>query len=178
MLSALLVSAAGPNDGPLPSTPLTTYAALPASSAALLAPAVVLLLWTLLVEVYLYSVRIPALMRLQRSKKFEFDPAKHTKVDWHKAMPNTDRFASDNFTHLHEQPTAFYAVVALLALLGAGSADNVVTVRLAWTYSILRIVHSVWQCTINNIPVRFGLFIASSAVLAALTVRAAALTLF
>jgi len=178
MLSTLLVSAAGAAGTSVPASPVTTYAATPASAAPLLAPMVALLAWTLLMEVWLYSVRLPAFMELRRKGLFRFDPAKHTKADWQKAMPKEERFVSDNFTHLHEQPTCFYAVVVVLALLGAGSADNTITIGLAWTYTALRIVHSIVQCTINKIPVRFTLFVVSGGVLAALTLRAAALTLF
>ena len=48
---------------------------------------------------------------------------------------------------------------------------------LAWTYVGLRVVHSVFQATVNVIEVRFVLFFVSSLVLAALTLRAGLLAL-
>ena len=42
----------------------------------------------------------------------------------------------------------------------------------------LRIVHSIWQATVNKVPVRFMLFLAGSLVLVFLAYRALSLTLF
>jgi hypothetical protein len=67
-------------------------------------------------------------------------------------------------------PTLFYAVGLALAMLGDASAWSV---NLAWTYVGLRVVHSVFQATVNKIEVRFTLFALSSLVLMALSVRAA-----
>jgi hypothetical protein len=80
---------------------------------------------------------------------------------------------SHNYTHLMEQPTLFYATVMILALAGAGRID----VALAWTYTVLRVVHSLYQATINRVTVRLMLFQVSSLVLIALAIRALALTL-
>ena len=78
-----------------------------------------------------------------------------------------------NFTHLMEQPTIFYPVVIILALAGPTIGDA----RLAWAYVALRVVHSIWQATINTIPVRASLFFISTFVLIALAVRAVIATL-
>ena len=80
---------------------------------------------------------------------------------------------SHNYTHLMEQPTLFYAIVVILAIMGAGATD----VLLAWAYVGLRIVHSLWQATVNKLPVRFTLFFISTGCLLALAIRAAAATL-
>ncbi len=77
---------------------------------------------------------------------------------------------ADNYNHLHEQPTLFYAV-ALAAQL-AGAADGV-AVALAWAYVALRIVHSFVQATENVIPLRFAVFTAGSFVLMGLLVKTA-----
>lgn len=78
------------------------------------------------------------------------------------------RWKADNYNHLFEQPTIFYPVVIIAALLpGSGSAD----LALAWTYVALRVVHSVFQATINRIEVRFVLFFVSSLELLALVTR-------
>jgi hypothetical protein len=69
-----------------------------------------------------------------------------------------------------EQPTVFYAVALALALLGQGDGVNA---TLAWVYVALRVVHSVFQATVNKIEVRFALFALSSLVLIALSVNAA-----
>jgi hypothetical protein len=72
--------------------------------------------------------------------------------------------------HLVEQPTLFYAVVFILALLGAGAGWNA---TLAWAYVALRVLHSLVQATFNRIAIRFLLFALSTLVLIALTLHAA-----
>lgn len=85
-------------------------------------------------------------------------------------LPATVRWKADNYNHLMEQPTVFYAVALSLALLGQGSGTNA---TLAWAYVGLRVVHSFVQTLVNKIEVRFGMFVLSSLVLIALTVNAA-----
>jgi hypothetical protein len=68
-----------------------------------------------------------------------------------------------------EQPTLFYAVVAILALAGMSGGLNT---QLAWGYVVLRILHSIWQATVNTIPIRFGLFILSTICLIGLSLHA------
>ena len=82
------------------------------------------------------------------------------------------RWKADNYNHLLEQPTLFYAVALTLALLGAGEGLNV---TLAWCYVGLRVAHSLQQTLWNKIEVRFVLFFLSSLVLIALVLRAAML---
>ena len=80
---------------------------------------------------------------------------------------------SHNYTHLHEQPTLFYAVIAILAILGPQAHD----VLFAWAYVAIRVIHSIWQATVNKVSVRFLLFLLSTACLIVLAVRALALAL-
>ena len=51
--------------------------------------------------------------------------------------------------------------------------DEGTDAAIAWTYVGFRVVHSVFQATVNKIEVRFALFFLSSLVLAAMTARAA-----
>lgn len=81
---------------------------------------------------------------------------------------------SHNYTHLMEQPTLFYATVVILALTGQGGGLNL---SLAWAYVGLRVAHSLWQALVNTIPVRFGLFLASTLCLLVLAVNAVRATL-
>jgi hypothetical protein len=67
-----------------------------------------------------------------------------------------------------EQPTIFYATVLGMAIIGAASPLNV---ALAWAYVGLRVVHSIWQASVNTIPVRASLFFLYSIVLAILVVN-------
>ena len=89
-------------------------------------------------------------------------------------LPPDVSWKSHNFIHLMEQPTLFYAVSAILAIMGAGAID----VMLAWAYVLIRIVHSLWQALVNRIPVRFALFFVSTGVLIVLALRAVIATMF
>jgi hypothetical protein len=87
-------------------------------------------------------------------------------------LPPSVRWKADNYNHLLEQPTLFYAVALTLALLGDGEGLNV---TLAWCYVGLRVVHTLQQTLWNKIEVRFVLFFLSSLVLIALVLRTAML---
>jgi hypothetical protein len=89
-------------------------------------------------------------------------------------IPDKINWKSHNYAHLMEQPTLFYAASVIIALLGATALDTV----FAWIYVGLRIVHSIWQATVNVVKIRFLLFIASTIALIYLAYRALALTLF
>ncbi len=94
--------------------------------------------------------------------------------DFDSQVPENVAWKSHNYTHLMEQPTLFYAASVIIALLGASALDTV----FAWIYVALRIVHSIWQATVNVVKIRFLLFIASTIALIYLAYRALALTLF
>jgi hypothetical protein len=134
--------------------------------AEILAPAAVLVLWTLVMLGWLAATRIPAiggvrgLLRAQPGRRGQ---------DLETVLPARLNWKSHNYTHLTEQPTLFYATSMILALMGAGHID----VALAWTYVALRIVHSLWQALVNRVAVRFALFNLSSACLVVLALRAA-----
>jgi hypothetical protein len=53
---------------------------------------------------------------------------------------------ADNYNHLHEQPTLFYALALGAQLVGA---DDTVNVGLAWAYVAVRVVHSLVQASRN-----------------------------
>jgi hypothetical protein len=86
------------------------------------------------------------------------------------SLPAKVRWKADNYNHLLEQPTLFYAVAIVLALVGRGDG---VALYLAWAYVGLRVVHSLIQTLVNRIEARFGVFVLSSLVLVAMTIEAA-----
>ena len=133
----------------------------------ILAPVVALVLWSFVMWAWLYATRIPAMIR----GKVRADPSCPA-AEFHAQLPAPVRWKADNYNHLMEQPTLFYAVALSLALLGAGAGLNN---GLAWAYVGLRIVHSLVQATVNIIVLRFAIFMAASLVLLAMTVRAALL---
>ena len=134
-------------------------------TSEILAPVMALVLWSLVMWVWLYVTRIPA-MRRARTR---LDP-RLPKEQITGCLPPEVRWKADNYNHLMEQPTLFYATALVLAVAGQGDGVNA---WLAWAYVALRVVHSLWQALVNVIMVRFFLFVAGSLVLAALAVRAA-----
>lgn len=140
--------------------------------AQILAPAAVLVVWTIIVMFSIIPARFGAIAKVSDKS------ALPNKVgvrgnDLEGVIPDKANWPAHNHTHLHEQPTLFYATVLILAIIGPGALD----VALAWGYVGLRIVHSLWQIFVNTIPVRFALFCASAIVLLVLAVRAAMATL-
>ena len=139
--------------------------------AQILAPAAVLVLWSLVMLMWTATTRFPAMAKAGMDLKNaapggrgqDLEGVLDPKVNW----------KSHNYAHLMEQPTLFYAVVVILAIMGAGATD----VLLAWVYVALRIVHSIWQATVNVVSVRFTLFLISTGFLLALAIRAAMATL-
>jgi hypothetical protein len=135
----------------------------------ILAPLIALVLWTFVMWGWMYVTRIPAITRY----KIALDPQR-TKEEFNAQIPPHVRWKADNYNHLMEQPTLFYAAALALALLDAGGGLNSV---LAWAYVVLRIAHSLVQAIVNMIILRFAIFMAASLVLLLLTLRAAFLVL-
>ena len=133
--------------------------------SAMLQPVVVLVLWSMVMWAWLYATRIPAIVR----SKVEMAPTMTT-ADLNQHLPPQVRWKADNYNHLMEQPTLFYAAALTLALVGEGDGLNV---ALAWAYVGIRVVHSLVQALSNIIMARFLIFMAGSVVLLALAVRAA-----
>lgn len=140
-------------------------------SNGILAPAAILVLWTLIMLGWMSATRIPAL------GKAGIDLSKAVGgrgQDLEGALPPNVNWKSHNYTHLLEQPTIFYATVAILAIADAATPLNV---GLAWGYVLLRIVHSIVQATINRIAIRFPLFLLSTFLLIVLSINAVIATL-
>ena len=85
-------------------------------------------------------------------------------------LPSHVRRNADNYNHLFEQPTLFYA--ACIAIAVAGHVDAL-AVNVAWTFVVLRVVHSLIQATVNVVVLRFGIFVLSWVALLVLLVRKA-----
>ncbi len=143
------------------------------SIPAILGPAATLVLWSLVVLMWLVATRFPALARAGVAVADSRRGGRY--VDIEQNMPAKVNWVSHNYTHLMEQPTIFYAVVAILAIAGDTSAINLTA---AWFYVGLRIVHSLWQGLINIVRVRILLFALSTLCLWLLALNAVRLTLF
>ncbi len=141
--------------------------------AQMLAPAAVLVLWTIVILFWIIPSRFGAIAKVEDKSKL---PAKAGMrgPDLEGVIPDKANWPAHNHTHLHEQPTLFYAVVIILAIAAPTGFDAL----LAWIYVGLRILHSLWQILVNSIPIRFLLFLSSSLVLVVLAVRATMATVF
>ena len=139
--------------------------------AQMLAPAGVLIAWSLIMLLWMAGTRLPALKKLgglgnakPGGRGQDLEGVIDDKINW----------KAHNYAHLMEQPTLFYAASIIIALLGAAAGD----VLAAWIYVALRIAHSLWQSTVNVVAIRFMLFLASSIALIYLAFRVLQLTLF
>ncbi|MBX7482593.1 MAPEG family protein [Qipengyuania qiaonensis] len=139
--------------------------------AQMLAPAAVLVAWSLIVLFWMAFTRLPALNKaggLANAKPGgrgqDLEGVIDDRINW----------KAHNYAHLMEQPTLFYAASVIIALLGATALDIV----FAWAYVALRIVHSIWQATVNIVRIRFLLFLVSTFALIYLAYRALVLALF
>lgn len=135
--------------------------------AEILKPVVALMVWTMLMWVWMYATRIPAM------NKAGIDGAKmvgSTGASLRDKLPENVSWKADNYNHLHEAPTLFYAVGLVLAFIGQGDGMNA---AIAWIYVGLRVAHSLVQAITNRVLVRFALFALSTLALMALILHAA-----
>lgn len=129
---------------------------------SMMTPVLILISWTLVMWVWMYATRIPAM------QKAGINAAKMREKSEMDVLPRSVRQIADNYNHLHEQPVLFYALCIYSHLVGVGDPLNV---GLAWGYVVLRIAHSIFQATVNFIPARFGLFLLASIFLFAIAIR-------
>lgn len=132
--------------------------------ADILKPLAVLAMWTMVMWVWMYATRIPAINKLPKPTEPGADQG-WTGAMLEALLPREVQWKAHNYNHLHEAPTVFYAVALALALIGGGDGMNA---KIAWAYVGLRIVHSIFQATVNKVAPRFILFTLSSLCLIAL----------
>ncbi|WP_156255340.1 MAPEG family protein [Sandarakinorhabdus oryzae] len=140
---------------------------------AILLPMLALAGWTMIIWLWMYATRLPAMSRAGidgtrmvgstgKSLRDDLVAAGEVKASW----------VADNYNHLMEQPTIFYATALALAVMGEGGS---LAVNLAWGYAGLRIIHSLVQILSNRVVVRFAVFALASLCLMGLVVLALSL---
>ncbi|HVY90438.1 MAG TPA: MAPEG family protein [Hyphomonadaceae bacterium] len=122
----------------------------------MLTPVLALIVWTFVMWFWMYATRIPAMLGMKVT------PAQMQSKDSLKMLPARVNWVADNYNHLHEQPTVFYALCIYSHLVGVHDDINA---WLAWAYVAIRIVHSLVQAIINFVPMRFYIFTAATLVL-------------
>jgi len=125
----------------------------------MLQPVLVLIAWSIVMLVWLYVRRLPMLFNVALSRPSLADG------EATRTLSAQVQWPADNYNNLMEQPTLFYALALGTYLTGQSNFD---VEYLAWLYVALRITHSLIQATVNIVIIRFGLFMASSGVLALL----------
>lgn len=133
----------------------------------ILKPVIALAGWTMLMWIWMYATRIPAMGAAKIDSK---NLVGGTGKDLDGKLPEKVQWIAHNYNHLHEAPTVFYAVAIVLAVIGQGGGMNAM---IAWVYVALRVLHSLVQATVNRVMVRFLLFALSTLALMALTLHAA-----
>lgn len=125
----------------------------------MLTPVLALIIWTLILWVWMYATRLPAM------KKAKIDPQLFKASGQPSALPDNVRVVADNYNHLHEQPVIFYALAFYTHL--AGNVDGL-TIGLAWAYVMLRVLHSFIQIVVQHVATRFVVFALASLMLVVL----------
>ena len=127
-------------------------------------PMLSLIIWTAVVWCLMYATRLPAMHRAG------IDARVIKRKEDLDSLPTPVKQVADNYNHLHEQPTIFYALALMTQVTGLNDSRNV---ALAWSYVGLRVAHSIVQCFFNYVPLRFSVFVLSSVTLFALIGRVA-----
>jgi hypothetical protein len=128
-------------------------------ATSIFVPALILMLWTLLVLVQVPIRRFGAYFLGKRVVADDFKYGESANVPADVALPNRI------FMNLLEVPVLFYALV-LIAFVT--SQVNHVTVGLAWLYVALRFAHSLIYFTYNHVVHRFAVFATSNLVIVAM----------
>lgn len=128
-------------------------------------PFLATMILTFVVWIYMYARRLSFIFSRGLDAK-QMTPAELSRVS-----PPAVSSPSDNLKNLFEMPTVFYAIC--LYLFATHQVDAVYLAA-AWGFFLFRALHSLVHCTFNFIPLRFVLYVTSSAALWFMVVRAAA----
>lgn len=130
--------------------------------SGLLLPALGLITWTMVVWLWMFATRIEAMQRLK------INPNVGAQVQTlRERLPPQVRAIGDNYNHLHEQPTLFYALCLVLHVAGV---EGPLALGLGWAYVASRVLHSLVQNSFNHVPTRFAVFVFGSLCLMGLMV--------
>jgi len=128
----------------------------------LVLPVLVLAAWTFVMWLWMYATRIPAM------QKAKIDPQEISRTGKKLELPPQVSRVADNYNHLHEQPTIFFAIALSAELVGAIDPVNI---GLAWAYVAIRIVRSIIQASGTIGILRFSVFTLGTLTLIALLVN-------
>ena len=118
---------------------------------------------TFVMFLWMYVTRIPAMQKAGVAPQDAAHPKSYT-------LPSKVARVADNYNHLFEAPTLFYAISIAIVLLG--NADPL-HATCAWIFVWLRVAHSLVQATVNIVMLRFALFAAGFLAMGVMIVREA-----
>ena len=137
--------------------------------AIIFKPFVATMVLTMVVWAYMYGRRLPFIV------SSGLEATQMTPLELARVSPPGVSNPSDNLKNLLELPTIFYAIVLFLFVTNQVDAIHV---SAAWVFFVFRVLHSAVHCTFNFIPLRFLLYVVSSAALWFMALRAAMATLW
>jgi len=108
-----------------------------------------MMLLTVIVWVYMYSQRIPFIL------KNDLDVDQLEPAEFARLSPPRVANPSDNLKNLFEMPTLFYVVCLYLF---ATQQVDLLYLSAAWIFVAFRVLHSAVHCTFNLIIMRFWLY--------------------
>lgn len=117
---------------------------------------------SLVMFLWMYATRLPAMSRAGVDPQAAMHPGS---LD---SLPSEARRVADNYNHLWEAPTLFYAMAFYVVISGHADALHAAC---AWAYLGFRVLHSLVQATINRVALRFALFSLSWIALGIIVVR-------
>ncbi len=120
-------------------------------------------LLSLVMFLWMYATRLPAFTKAKLDPQEAMHPG-----TYHDRIPSEVRRVADNYNHLFEAPTIFYAVAIAIVLLGLADSLHAIC---AWAFVALRVAHSLVQATVNRVVMRFSLFALSWVAVAIMIVR-------
>ena len=138
---------------------------LTAAAQSMLQSILAMGLLTLMMFIWMYATRLPAFTKAKLDPQEAMHPG-----TYHDRIPSEVRRVADNYNHLFEAPTIFYAVTLVIVLLGLADPVHVIC---AWAFVALRVAHSIVQATVNKVVLRFSLFALSWVAMGVMIVRAA-----
>lgn len=130
----------------------------------ILLPLLAMVFLTFLVWIYLFTVRLSEM----KTKKIRPDDVRDRAVAH--TILTASAPASNNLKNLFEMPILFYVAAMLMVLL---LIQDVLLVRLAWGFVILRVIHSIVQCSYNRVMHRFIAYFSSCLFLLLIWIRLA-----
>lgn len=135
------------------------------NQARIFGPLFAMALLTLVVWAYMYSRRIPFILKSGVTPEELRIPGELAR-----RAPPAVSTPSDNFKNLFELPVIFY--VLLFYLYATGQVDELY-LSVAWAFVGLRALHSLVHCTFNVVLLRFWLYFGASVALWFMVIRAA-----